>query len=104
MSSIPVPQREAAGKLILIGRREFLAFPEWNLWRVRAKVDTGAYSSALGVADYQLIETPAGTRVRFRLPPTRRRRPEPSEVLEAPVEKLVTVCSSSGCRQSRPLI
>ena len=66
-------------------------------------MDTGAYSSALGVAGYELIETGAGLRVRFGLPAPRR-RPATGKVIEAAVVKLVSVRSSSGCCQQRPLI
>lgn len=31
----------------IIGRRELVAFPEWNLFGLEAKIDTGAYTSAL---------------------------------------------------------
>jgi hypothetical protein len=104
MPSTPgTPERPPAGKLILIGRKEYVAFPEWGLKRIRAKVDTGAFSSALGVADYQLIEAPEEVRVRFRVPVSRR-HPERLQVVETPVLKMVTVCSSSGCRERRPLI
>jgi hypothetical protein len=104
MSSTPGPPAGApAGKLILIGRKEFVAFPEWGVERVRAKVDTGAYSSALGVIDHELIETPEEVRVRFHVPLSRR-HPERVQPVEAPVLKLVTVRSSSGCLERRPLI
>jgi hypothetical protein len=97
------PEGQTAGSLILIGRKEYVAFPDWNLWRVRAKVDTGAYSSALGVADFELSEGPGGLRVRFR-PPRRRARPQTNRIIEAAVLKMVSVRSSSGCREQRPLI
>lgn len=32
---------------ILIGRREYIDLPELNLYNIEAKIDTGAYSSAL---------------------------------------------------------
>jgi len=103
MSSIAgLPELEPAGKLILIGRKEYIAFPEWDVCRVRAKVDTGAYSSALGVLERELIEGRAGLTVRFALPS--RRRGGAPRLIEAPVVKLVTVRSSSGCEQRRPLI
>jgi hypothetical protein len=66
-------------------------------------VDTGAYSAALGVADCELIQIGDDLRVRFRVPISRR-HPDRLEVVEEPVVKLVTVCNSSGCRESRPLI
>src|SRR5947209_4603798 len=62
------PQRQPDGTLTLIGRKEFVEFPEWGVGRIRAKVDTGAYSSALGVAAAELIMSAAGMRVRFQLP------------------------------------
>lgn len=34
-------------KMRIIGRREFVDFPELNLFFVEAKVDTGAYTSAI---------------------------------------------------------
>jgi hypothetical protein len=89
--------------LVVVGRKEYLAFPEWGLAHVRAKVDTGAYSSALDVAGYDLFEGETGLRARLRLTPRRRRPGQPTEV-EAPVVRLVTVTSSSGAREKRPLI
>lgn len=35
----------------LIGRREFVDFPELNLFSVEAKIDTGAYTSSIHCAD-----------------------------------------------------
>ena len=48
------------GQLTIIGRKEFVSFPCWSLSRIRAKVDTGAYSSVLDVARYDLIDGPDG--------------------------------------------
>jgi hypothetical protein len=38
-------------KLKLIGRREYVDFPGLNLFRLEAKIDTGAYTSALHCHD-----------------------------------------------------
>jgi hypothetical protein len=84
--------------LPLIGRRERVELPDWGL-RLRAKVDTGAYTSCLGVEGYELID---GQRARIRLPP-RGRRQGPSEV-EAPVLRTVTVRNSGGVEERRPVI
>jgi hypothetical protein len=89
--------------LLLIGRRERLSFPEWDLHRVRAKIDTGAYSSALHVGEYELLGTPAGRVVRLHLLPQRRQRGGLKWV-EAPVLRMVSVRNSGGQRESRPLI
>ena len=54
--------------LLLIGRREHVDFPEWGLAHVRAKIDTGAYSSVLDVAGHELFEADDGRRmVRIQL-------------------------------------
>lgn len=34
-------------KIKLIGRRELVSFPEFNLTQVEAKIDTGAYTSSI---------------------------------------------------------
>jgi len=41
-------------KLRLIGRREFVDFPELNLFFVEAKIDTGAYTSAIHCTDIEI--------------------------------------------------
>ena len=48
-----------------IGWKERVDFPEWRLRRIRAKVDTGARSSALGVARYVLADSPDGPKAWF---------------------------------------
>ena len=44
----------------LLGRRELLDFPAFGLYGIEAKVDTGAYTSALHCADVRLEIRPAG--------------------------------------------
>lgn len=41
-------------KVRYIGRREFVDFPELNLFGVEAKIDTGAYTSAIHCKDIDL--------------------------------------------------
>ena len=48
----------------VIGWREKVDLPEWGLLRVRTKIDTGARTSAIDVAD---IEELGGDEVRFRV-------------------------------------
>jgi hypothetical protein len=38
-------------KIKLIGRREYVDFPELSIFKVEAKIDTGAYTSALHCKD-----------------------------------------------------
>lgn len=49
---------------VVIGRREKIAIPELQLKSVEAKIDTGAYTSALHCSRIW-IETPNGTQVLF---------------------------------------
>jgi hypothetical protein len=89
--------------LPLIGRKERVSFPSWDLHRVRAKVDTGAYSSALHVASYELIGSDRGTSVRMVVCLSRR-HPERVLRIEEPVVKMVKVRNSFGDETFRPLI
>src|SRR5947207_2968368 len=41
-------------KLKLIGRREYVDFPELHLSKLEAKIDTGAYTSALHCHDIEV--------------------------------------------------
>jgi hypothetical protein len=50
----------------VIGWREFIALPEWGIESIRAKIDTGARTSALHVEDLELL--PDGL-VRFEVVP-----------------------------------
>jgi ribosomal protein S6--L-glutamate ligase len=89
---------------LLIGRREYLDFPEWGVHHVRAKVDTGTFRSTLDVDGYELHAGDDGVAiVRMRLLP-HRRHPERVVLVETPVLRTVIVCSTSGTRQQRPLI
>src|SRR5205085_8167796 len=89
---------------LLIGRKEYVEFPEWGVGRVRAKVDTGARSSALDVLGYDLWETEdQRLRLRMRLA-LNRKRPDRYRVVEADVLRMVLVRCSSGVCEHRPLI
>jgi hypothetical protein len=89
---------------LLIGRKEHVALPEWGIARIRAKVDTGARSSALDVLGYELWKTEAGMlRVRFRLA-LNRHSPDRYRVIEADVVRLVNVRNTGGDSEQRPLI
>jgi hypothetical protein len=41
-------------RLKLIGRREYIDFPELNIFHIEAKIDTGAYTSALHCKDINI--------------------------------------------------
>lgn len=48
----------------IAGWREFVALPDWGIRRIRAKLDTGARTSAIHVSEIQELE---GDRLRFEV-------------------------------------
>lgn len=56
------PRPAKAPPKVVVGRAEFVRLPRWNTGAIRAKVDTGAQTSALHVTDLEPI---GERRVRF---------------------------------------
>jgi hypothetical protein len=96
-------QGDGAAPPLVIGWKEYVSFPEWGVRRVKAKVDTGARTSVLDVAGYDLFETPAGLVAELRLRLCRR-DPERVAVVRAPVLRMVVVRNSGGVPERRPLV
>jgi hypothetical protein len=89
---------------LMIGWKEYVEFPDWGIRRVRAKIDTGARTSALDATSYELRQGSDGVlRVELRLALNRRRR-DKVHVVEVPVLMLVMVRNTGGFPEQRPLI
>jgi hypothetical protein len=88
---------------LTVGWKEYIDFPEWNLHRIKAKVDTGARTSALDVTSYDLTEAGGVITARLRLA-LNRKKPEELTVVETPVLEMVVVTSSTGTREQRPVV
>src|SRR5262249_11993256 len=89
---------------LLVGWKECVELPECHRGRIRAKMDTGARTSALDVAGYELVKGSGGelvARLRIALD---RRHPERLTEVQAPVLRMVTVRNTSGVGEQRPLI
>lgn len=85
------------------GWREWAGLPELGIPRIKAKLDTGARSSALHVVELEVLEGPEGPVARFAVPPDQ----DDDDTLvhaEAPVVDRRRVRSSSGTAQLRPVI
>lgn len=85
---------------IIIGWREYVAFPEWNIKRVKCKIDTGARTSALDVVN--LVELP-GDVAQFDVVMSRgtKRR---LRTVEAPILRRSKVRSSLGHPHDRLVV
>lgn len=46
--------KKSKNRIRLIGRREFVDFPELKLFSVEAKIDTGAYTSSVHCSDIEI--------------------------------------------------
>ena len=87
--------------LLLLGWRVWLALPELGLPRVKAKIDTGARSSSLHVAQLEVFDGHAGRQARFLLQPG----PDAEPVaVSAQVVDVRAVTDSGGHTTQRPFI
>lgn len=88
----------------MIGWREWVAFPEIGLPAVRAKVDTGAATSALHAGHIERFARGGAPWVRFDVHPFFRKHSRMTVSCEAPVVDERRVRSSSGHADDRLVI
>ena len=90
---------------IIIGWREFVSLPELGIPRLKAKVDTGARTSALHACCVEVIEkTPHQKQVCFIIHPQPKRFPEKSIKCVADLINIREITDSGGHKESRCVI
>jgi hypothetical protein len=87
----------SAPEPLVIGVTEYVDIPEWRILRLRAKIDTGARSSALHVENIREL---ASGRVRFDVRLSRSQS-ERRVTVEAPVQRRGRVRASNGEVETR---
>ncbi len=85
---------------LVIGWAEYVDLPEWNITHLRAKMDTGARSSALHVENIQEI---GQSRVRFDVR-LLRKNANRRVTVEAPISRRGKVRPSSGVSEARVFV
>jgi hypothetical protein len=98
-SDLPTPALPPG--TLLVGWKEYLDFPEWNLRRVRVKIDTGARTSALDVTDCAIEDGPDGPMARLVLHLHRTHR---MVEVTAPVCGSAVVRNTGGGSECRPVL
>jgi hypothetical protein len=93
------PESKQNSKLV-IGWRETISIPEWGITELRAKMDTGARSSAIDVASSEIL--PEG-RVRFEVVLDRKKR-DRKRIIEAPISRRTAIRSSTGETRNRLMV
>ena len=90
--------------LLVLGWKERIDFLDWGLRRVKAKIDTGARTSALGAVYYEMANLPGEGRVVDLVLALDRRAPDRQVRQRVPVLQTVVVRNSAGQRETRPVI
>ncbi len=86
-----------------VGWREWAAIPEWGVPTIKAKLDTGARTSALHAFDLEYFERDGADWVRFAVLPWQRNHDD-AVTVESPRVDHRLVKSSSGAQSERPVV
>jgi len=88
------------GQKTPVGWREYIALPDWGPTHIKAKIDTGARTSAIDIVNLVELED---DRVRFELV-IDRNHPDQRVVVQTPIVRRTRVRSSFGARHDRLIV
>ena len=87
----------------VVGWREWVSFPEFGITTIKAKMDTGARTSAIHAKHIQTFQDRGTPMVQFTVHPIQRSTREPVSVT-AEVMDTRKIRSSSGHAKRRPVV
>ena len=87
----------------IIGWREFVSLPQLEVNRIKAKIDTGARSSALHAFNIQQLQLDGKSIIRFQVHPVQRDN-HTIVTTEAELLEYREIRNSGGIAQLRPVI
>jgi hypothetical protein len=96
--SLPHPRQRP-----IIGWRERVTLPQLGINGIKAKIDTGARSSALHAFDIETFERDQRSMVRFKVHPYQKNTRD-TVIAQAELEEYRHVRNSGGVQQLRPVI
>lgn len=99
----PAKRARKRAPLPVIGWREWVGLPGLGIEQIKAKIDTGARTSAIHAFDIREFSERGAPHIVFNLHPEQRRR-RPAIECRAPVHDQRLVTSSTGHRQERYVI